>query len=314
MTTAGARDGDGLPIGAAGAVVTVGTFDGIHRGHADVLRHLVARADALGRPSVVVTFDPHPLQVLRPAAAPPLLTTRAEQLERFAESGVRYVAILRFTPALAALEAAAFVDQVLRPRYRVTELLVGHDHGFGRDRGGRAETLEAIGRARGIGVRVLPPVLGDGGAPISSTRLRSAIARGDVAEAAAGLGRAYGIAGRVVRGDGRGRRLGFPTLNVALADARKLLPADGVYAVRVQTPRGPFGGMLHVGGRPTFGDAGRRLEAHLFDARGDWYGAPVRLDLVARVRGVEAFPDATALRAQLGRDEELARRLLAAAP
>ena len=303
-------DSVGLPIGPSGAVITVGTFDGVHRGHYDVLVRLAALAADTGRPSVVVTFEPHPLEVVRPSAAPPLLTLHGEKLEMFAQCGVSYVAVLPFTPTLAAYEAEQFVDAVLRERFRVAELLVGHDHGFGRGRLGDIDVLKALGASRRFGVTVLPPVHSADGEAISSTAIRTAITQGDLQVAAAGLGRPYSLAGTVIRGDQRGRLLGYPTLNLEPPPVRKLLPPDGVYAVRVQTPQGPFGGMLNLGPRPTFGDASRRIETHVFDATHDWYGAPIRLDLIARIRDTRSFEGVDALRAQLARDEAAARETL----
>ena len=243
----------GIPVGEGGSVVTVGTFDGVHRGHRDVLTRLVARAHETGRPSVVITFDPHPLEVVNPQAAPPLLTVHEEKLELLSASGISYLVVLPFTTVLAAFEAERFVDEVLRERYGMTELLVGHDHGFGRGRMGDTDVLRALGATRGFEVQVLPPVHAPDGHAISSTAIRRAVAGGDLARAAAGLGRSYGVSGTVVSGDRRGRLLGFPTLNVQPRSDRKLLPPDGVYAVRVQTPTGAHGGMLNLGPRPTFG-------------------------------------------------------------
>jgi riboflavin kinase/FMN adenylyltransferase len=301
----------GLPLDRqTGAVITVGTFDGMHRGHHDVLSRLVERGLQTGRPSVVVTFDPHPLEIVNPAAAPPLLTSHEEKLELFAASGVSYVVVLRFTPALAAFEARAFVDDVLLARYAMSELLVGHDHGFGRGRMGDIEVLRALGASRGFGVTVLAPVDAADGHPISSTAIRRAVAGGDLARATAMLGRPYSISGRVVGGDRRGRLLGFPTLNLDPPSGRKLLPPNGVYAIRVQTPQGVFGGMMNLGPRPTFGDHERRIEAHVFDASFDWYGAAIRLDMIAWLRETRSFAGPDALRAQLAVDEAEARAAL----
>lgn len=302
----------GLPL-ADGAVVTVGTFDGVHRGHQDVLATLVRHAEARGLPSVVITFDPHPLEVVNSAAAPPLLTLTEEKLAMLAQTGVSYVAVVPFTTQLAALEAEQFVDDVLLGRFAMRELLVGHDHGFGRGRMGDIEVLRQLGRSRDFQVTVLPPVFAADGHAISSTAIRRSVAGGDLARAALGLGRPYSIAGTVVRGDQRGRTIGYPTLNLSPPSPRKLLPPDGVYAVRVQLPEGEFGGMLNLGPRPTVGDQQRRIEAHVFDARGDWYGAAVRLDFVARLRGTRPFPGLDALKAQLGDDETKARLALATA-
>ena len=304
-------DDCGLPPDVTGTAVTVGTFDGVHRGHRDVLARLARRAAEAGLRSCLVTFEPHPLEVVNPAAAPPLLTLRGEKLEALADSGVDYVAVVPFTPALAAYEADAFVDRVLRARFRMRQLLIGHDHGFGRGRMGNVEVLRALGAARGFGVEVVDAVAGADGRAISSSAIRRAIAAGDLARAREGLGRLYGVSGRVLHGEKRGRLLGFPTLNVAWPGPRKLLPPEGVYAVRVQTPDGPFGGMLNLGPRPTFDDVAPSLEAHLFDASGDWYGAMVRVEFVAQLRETRRFAGIDALRAQLERDAEAARAALA---
>jgi riboflavin kinase/FMN adenylyltransferase len=302
----------GLPL-ADGAVITVGTFDGVHRGHQDVLATLVRHAEARGLPSVVITFDPHPLEVVNPAAAPPLLTLTEEKLAIFAQTGVSYVAVVPFTPALAALEAEQFVDEVLLGRFSMRELLVGHDHGFGRGRMGDIEVLRQLGRSRSFQVTVLPPVHAPDGHAISSTAIRRSVAGGDLARAALGLGRPYSISGTVERGDQRGRTIGYPTLNLSPPSPRKLLPPDGVYAVRVQLPEGQFGGMLNLGPRPTVGDHQRRIETHVFDAGADWYGATVRLDFVARLRGTRPFVGLEALKTQLADDEMQARLVLATA-
>jgi riboflavin kinase/FMN adenylyltransferase len=262
--------------------------------------------------SVLVTFDPHPLEVVNPAAAPPLLSVDDEKLEVLAESGIDYVAVLPFTPALAAFEAERFVDEILLGRFRMRHLLMGHDHGFGRNRSGNLQTMQRLGALRGFGVSVIPPVTVATGQPISSTAIRRAVAGGDLERAAAALGRPYALGGRVSHGEKRGRLLGFPTINVPLPSPRKLLPPEGVYAVRVQTARGTFGGMLNLGPRPTFGDAAVSIEAHLFEATGDFYGLRVRVDFLRRLRDTERFPDVQALVAQLQRDAEASRRVLAA--
>ncbi len=306
--------GSGLPPDVHDTVVTVGTFDGVHRGHQDVLARLVKRASAIGTRSVLVTFDPHPLEVVNPAAAPSLLTVGDEKLEVLAESGIDYVAIIPFTRALAAFDAERFVDEVLVSRYRVRHLLMGHDHGFGRNRAGDENVLRALGEARGFTVEVVDPVVGAHGQPVSSTAIRRGVAGGDLDRAREGLGRPYAVGGRVVRGEQRGRLLGFPTINVPLPSPRKLLPPQGVYAVRVQTPRGPFGGMLNLGPRPTFGEAEATIETHLFDAEGEFYGMRVRIDFLRRLRDTRRFDSPQALAEQLARDERAARETLALSP
>jgi riboflavin kinase/FMN adenylyltransferase len=302
-------DASALPSDVHETVVTVGTFDGVHRGHQHVLARLVARAAATGRRSILVTFEPHPLEIVNPTAAPPLLTVGAEKMEVIAESGIDYHAILPFTPTLRAYTPEQFVT-LLERRMRLRELLIGYDHGFGRGRAGDVEVLQMIGARRGIRVEVVPAVTLDDGRPISSTSIRRAVAGGDLVRAAAGLGRPYSVSGRVVPGERRGRRIGYPTLNLGPPPRRKLLPPEGVYAVRAQTPAGTFGGMMNLGPRPTFGDDAVGLEAHLFEAEHELYGAWVRLDFVERLRDTRRFADTAALVAQLRRDEENARRAL----
>jgi riboflavin kinase/FMN adenylyltransferase len=302
----------GLPPDVTRTAVTVGSFDGVHRGHQDVLRQLVARARNLGVHSLLVTFDPHPLEVVNPAAAPRLLTVGDEKLEVLAESGVDFVAVLPFTPALAAFSAERFVDEILLSRFRMHDLLMGHDHRFGHNRSGDATTMRRLGSERGFDVGVVPEVTVNGGQSVSSTAIRRAIAGGDLEGAFRGLGRHYSLGGRVVEGTRRGRVLGFPTANVPIPGPRKLLPPEGVYAVRVQTPLGPHDGMLNLGPRPTFGDSEAVVEAHLFDANVDLYGAPVRIDFVARLRDTQQFSGVEALVAQLHKDAVSARSLLQA--
>lgn len=303
-------DESGLPPHVQGTVITVGTFDGVHRGHRDVIDKLVARARARGLPSVVVTFEPHPMEVVNPSAAPLLLTMWEEKLEVLAESGINYLAVLPFTSALAAFPAAEFVERVLRRRFRFEELLIGHDHGFGRQRAGNVDVLRELGEKDGFTVEVVDAVATAGGHSISSTWIRRAVAGGDLERACAALGRPYSVSGRVVEGSQRGRALGFPTLNLGAAPPRKLLPPEGVYAVRVQTPRGPAGGMMNLGPRPTFGDSTTTLEAHLFDTTGDFYGAHVRIDLIARIRATRSFASPELLMKQLKHDERDARHAL----
>ena len=301
-----------LPRGRNGTVLTCGTFDGAHRGHALVLERTAERARQGGLASVALTFDPHPLDVVNPSAAPPLLTLWDEKLEALAQTSIDYVAVVPFTAELAAYTAEQFVEQVLLEAFDMRELLIGHDHGFGRGRAGDVESLRMIGRRRGFPVEVVPAVLGSDGTPISSTAIRRALAHGDLARASDGLGRRYSFAGRVVSGEGRGRLLGFPTLNLELASRRKLLPPHGVYAVWVEGRDAAFGGMMNLGPRPTFGDATVALEVHLFDAAGDWYGRTVRVEFLSRLRDTMKFSGPAELVAQLHRDAENARAALTA--
>jgi len=299
----------GLP-GLGETVVTVGTFDGIHLGHHAVLASLVRYAADTGLTPLVVSFEPHPLEVLNPAAAPRLLAPGDERLEVLAATGLTHAAILPFTPLLARYSAEDFVNLVLRPRFRMRGLLIGYDHGFGRGRSGDVDTLRTLGAARGFDVAVVPPVVTRGGDAISSSAIRRAVEQGHLDRAAEMLGRRYAAAGTVVSGARRGRLLGYPTLNVEPHSSRKLLPPAGVYAVNVQTPRGAYGAMTNLGPRPTFGEHTISLEAHLFDADEDFYGARVRVEFVKRLRDTIRFPSADALVAQLAHDEREARRAL----
>ena len=304
------QDESGLPATVRGAAVTVGTFDGVHRGHADVLQRLVAVANRRGVASVVVTFAPHPTEVVRPDRAPLLLTPAMEKFEALATIGIEYCAVLPFTPALAALTAAEFVRRVLRPRFRMEALLIGHDHGFGRDRAGGRDQLMALGASDGFEVEQVAPVALPDVGIVSSSTIRRAIEAGDLDTARHALGRRYSLTGTVRLGDQRGRLLGYPTINLGEPDPRKLLPPLGVYAAVVQTAAGPHGAMVNIGARPTVGDARPTVEAHLFDFAGDLYGASVRLDLVRFLRPVRRFDGLAALTEQLAADETAARTAL----
>jgi riboflavin kinase/FMN adenylyltransferase len=301
-----------LPPLPRGSTVTVGSFDGVHLGHQAVLREIARRAEAAGRASVLVTFEPHPLEVVNPQAAPPLLTTDAERREILAQLPLDYVLFLRFDRRLAAFTPEEFVDRVLLERCQLHELVIGHDHGFGRGRSGDVDTLRRLGRERGFEVDVVEEVtVGD--QHVSSSRIRRAVAGGDLAGAARMLGRPYQVSGRVGQGERRGRLLGVPTINLAELPPQKLLPPDGVYAVRVEWRGGRADGMMNQGAKPTFQDGRRTLEAHLLDFDGDLYGEWVRIEWVERLRDVKRFASVEALQQQLERDRIRAREVFAAA-
>jgi riboflavin kinase/FMN adenylyltransferase len=261
---------------------------------------------------VLVTFEPHPLAVVNPAAAPPRLTTAAERLEQVATSALDRMVVLRFDRAMANLAPEAFVVDVLLARCGMRELVIGHDHGFGRGRQGDVEMLRRLGGQHDFAVDVVAPVVTSGGQTVSSTSIRRAVAGGDLTGAARLLGRRYAVASTVQHGAARGRTLGFPTLNLAIAP-EKLLPPDGVWVVVVETPAGRFGGMMNQGHRPTFGDGQRLLEVHLFDAEVDLYDRMVRVEWLAPLRPIRRFDGAASLRQQLGEDAERARAILAGA-
>jgi riboflavin kinase/FMN adenylyltransferase len=306
------RPAASLPHLPNGSTVTVGSFDGVHLGHQAVLREIDRRASAAGRASVLVTFDPHPLEVVNPGAAPPLLTTGPERLEILALSPLDYVLLVRFDRHLAGLTPEEFVGQVLLERCGLRELVIGHDHGFGRGRSGDVETLRRLGASHGFAVDVVPPV-DFAGQHISSSRIRRAVAGGDLTTAGAMLGRRYGVVGRVGEGERRGRLLGVPTINLSELPLRKLLPPDGVYAVRVEWRGGSAGGMMNQGPRPTFQDSRRILEAHIFDFDGDLYGEWVRIEWIERLRDIQRFGSVDQLKQQLEQDRAGAVAALAAA-
>lgn len=299
-------------------VATVGTFDGIHRGHQAVLDDVVRRARAGGAVSLLVTFDPHPLEVVNPSAAPRLLTPPDEKRALAAARGVERIELLAFTPALARLGPEEFVRDVLRARFAMQTLVLGYDHGFGRGRSGDIELVRRLASQDGFAMEVVTAV-SDGGQTISSSLIRTAVAHGDLASAGRWLGRRYSLRAAVERGAGRGRTIGVPTINLTPPDPRKLLPPDGVYAVWVtiegrgggEEGRAPlYGGMMNQGPRPTFGVQARGLEIHLFDFSGDLYGQVVTVEWVRRLRDVQTFPSRQALVDQIERDALAARSVL----
>jgi riboflavin kinase/FMN adenylyltransferase len=291
----------GIPRDGRGTVVTVGSFDGVHLGHQAVLEEIRARADATDARAVLLTFEPHPLRILRPHLAPAILTTAREKTEILAQSGLDFVVFLRFSRALADYTPRRFVEEILLGRLGVTELVIGHNHAFGRNRSGDAATLQEIGVELGFAVNLVEPVR-TGDSPISSTRIREAVAGGAVEDARIGLGRPYSFLGKVVRGEGRGRGLGFPTANLLVDAPDKLLPPSGIYAVWANLPTGVFPGALHIGPRPTFPGSPPSVELYLIDFTGDLYGEELRVDLIRRLRGVEAFGSAEALVEQMEQD------------
>ncbi len=300
----------GIPAAPNGAVVTVGTFDGVHRGHWEVLQETRRHARADGRRSVLATFHPHPLRVIRPDSAPPLLTTPLEKEEILAESGIDYAVFLPFTRALAEYSPERFVHEILIERLHLRRLVIGYDHGLGKGRTGDVSELRRIGDRLGFEVHVVGAVVIEGQA-VSSSGIRRSLQRGDVVAAAAGLGRPYSFRGPVIRGDGRGRRLGFPTANIEAPSPDKLLPREGIYAVRAFVGGAPRNGVLHLGPRPVFQDAPPSIEVHLFDFDAELYGEEVRVDFCERLRDVHAFASVSELIAAIRADCEAARAVLA---
>lgn len=298
---------ESFPPDGPAAVVALGVFDGVHRGHRAILAAAVARARESGFEALACTFDPHPLQVLQPGRAPASIATLDERLALIATLGIDAIVVLRFTPEMAAMEPEAFVKDVLLGRLRAREVVVGFNHTFGRGARGDARLLQALAERLGFRAEVVPPLVVDG-VQVSSSIVRGALERGDVARAATYLGRPYAVGGRVVKGAGRGRTLGFPTANVQ--PDRPLLVPHGVYACRMVIAGTPRPAVVNIGTRPTFGETTTAVEAHVLDFAGDLYGDPVRVEFVGHLREERRFPNPDALARQIADDIAAARRCL----
>ncbi len=294
-----------------GVIATIGNFDGVHRGQRAILDQVVQRAEELGVPSALITFDPHPLAVLRPDQAPVTLTTRQQKEKLIEEAGVSVLLVLRFTPDFARLPARQFVRDFLHARLGVQEVCVGATFTFGHGREGNLELLQEMGGELGFQACGVEEVLYQGDR-ISSTRIRRAITEGKVGDAAAMLGRPYAVAGKIVRGDRMGKRLGWPTINLQWDN--KLLPLDGVYAGRVFFPSYPatFDCVTNIGTRPTvYENYQRVVESHILDFKSDVYGERVELSFYKRLREERIFPNVMDLSAQIARDVEATREYFA---
>jgi riboflavin kinase / FMN adenylyltransferase len=290
-----------------GGVVAIGNFDGVHRGQRALLDRVAARARELQAPALAVTFDPHPLAVLRPEDTPLAITTPAQKERLLAQAGITVLLVVRFSQEFARTPARRFVREFLAERLAVREVYVGDSFTFGHAREGDLRLLTTLGAELGFVAAGIDEVMLRG-ERISSTRIRRAIALGRVEEAAEMLGRAYCITGQVVRGDRMGQKLGWPTINLA-AD-HKLLPADGVYASRVLLPSFPtsFASATNVGTRPTvYENYQRVVESHILDFKADVYGQHVEVGFHKRLREERIFPTVMDLAAQIGRDVEAAR-------
>lgn len=293
-------------------VLTIGNFDGQHRGHQALLQTVVRTAAEAGGTPMVLTFDPHPITVLRPGIDLLLLTPPEEKLARFQEAGIKEVLCLTFNSALAALTPEAFVFQVLRDGIGVKELFVGQHFAFGKGRAGRMDDLLRLSAQAGFRVHAVPPVLVDGEV-VSSTRIRHLVQAGELRAAARCLGRPYGFNGPVVMGAQRGQALGWPTANLRLPQGLAL-PPDGVYATITHWKGNKLSSASYIGTRPTF-DAGERLlEVHLLDHKVHLYGEKIRVEFIERIRGDLQFDSAQELSARIEVDVRLAREALATLP
>jgi riboflavin kinase/FMN adenylyltransferase len=295
---------DDRSFSSLGSVASLGNFDGLHVGHQALVRNAVEDARRLGVPSVVLTFEPHPLKVLAPARAPKLLLSHKDKMELLQSFDVDIVVIQKFDAAFASVPARDFVTGVLLERLGIKKIWVGRDLRFGQGRQGSVDDLLRWGLEDGFDVGIVEPIL-LGGVRISSSLVRRLVEEGRVDEAAPMLGRCHFVSGRVVAGQRRGRDLGFPTANIS--SRTEVLPLDGIYATLFQFGAKRYLSASSIGVNPTFGDGPRTIESFLLDFDGDLYGEPVKLYFVKRIRAEKKFASVDALMAQIHQDVARAR-------
>lgn len=292
------------PPDAGPSAVALGAFDGIHLGHRAILGTAVTLARQGKLRALACTFDRHPMEVLQPDRAPMPITTLEERLELIAETGIDTTVVIPFTPAVASIEAKAFVQDVLIGALQAREIVVGFNHRFGRGARGDAQLLQGLATPLGFRAHIVPALMVDGVA-VSSSEIRAALQRGDLPSAGRLLGRPYSIRGEVVRGAGRGRTLGFPTANVKTE--RPLGLPVGVYVCRLLVATRQHQAVVNVGYRPTFGETDLSVEAHVLDFAGDLYDEKVTLTFLRRLREERKFPSVNALKEQIALDVAAAR-------
>ena len=307
------------PADLGRTVVTIGMYDGVHRGHQHLISTAVARARALGRPALLLTFDPHPSEVVRPGSHPAILTSADRKAELVADLGVDGMCVLPFTPEFSRLTPEEFAHTVLVEHLYCAQVVVGRNFSYGHRAAGTVATLTEQGRRFGFGVEGIPLAedSSDGAdVTISSTYVRACVAAGDMESAARALGRPHRVDGVVVRGDRRGKAMGYPTANVE-SPPFTAIPADGVYAghlvtrdARSGTSLERFPAAISVGTNPTFQGSRRTVEAYVLDYDGDLYGEHVGVEFAQRLRPMAAFPDVDALLAAMAQDVEDTRRIL----
>jgi riboflavin kinase / FMN adenylyltransferase len=310
---------EATPADLGRTVVTVGMYDGVHRGHQKLIGAAVSRARSMRRPCLLLTFDPHPAEVVRPGSHPAILTSLDRKAELVAELGVDAMCVLPFTEEFSRLSPETFTHSVLVEQLHAAQVVVGENFTYGHKAAGTVETLRAEGRRFGFAVEgiALAEEASDGGeVTISSTYVRACVAAGDMASAARALGRPHRVDGIVVRGDRRGREMGYPTANVE-SQPFTAIPADGVYAGRLVTrdPRSGaslqrFPAAISVGSNPTFQGSRRTVEAYVLDYDGDLYGEHVGVEFAERLRPMAAFPDVGALLEAMAKDVSDTRQIL----
>jgi len=294
-------------------VLTIGTFDGVHMGHNEVLSELKRLSIASGGESVVFTFYPHPRMVVAPAEdSLRLLTTKEEKISRFEKMGIDHLVFYPFTPEFSQLSYDRFVREILVGKMKISCLVVGYDHKFGHERKGDFEALYRLSQELDFEVEKLDKLLVENIA-VSSTRIRTALDTGNVKLANEFLGYAFTLTGKVIEGNQLGRKLGFPTANIETLDHHKLIPGDGVYAVTVKVGHNQYGGMLNVGTRPTvnYNADHRSIEVHIFDFADDIYHREITIAFIDKIRDEQRFPDIETLRQQLVKDKIKSLELLA---
>lgn len=291
-------------------VATIGFFDGVHCGHRFLINQVKEVAAAEGLPTALITFALHPRKVMQKEYQPLLLSTPQEKLELLAATGVDYCIVLDFTTEMAQLTARQFMESVLKNSLHVHTLVIGYDHRFGHNRSEGFTDYCVYGQEMGMRV-VRAKEYSFQGIDVSSSSVRSFLLNGEVEKAACCLERNYRVEGVVVEGYRIGRTIGFPTANIKISNPDKLIPADGVYAVRVEVSGSVYGGMLDIGTRPTFGDKGERtIEVHLLDFSADIYGQSICVEFISRIRSNIRFESGEELMHQLKRDEAEVRRIL----
>ncbi len=304
------RDWAALPDDARSGAVAIGNFEGVHRGHARIVEHLVAQARRVGGPAVVFTFDPHPVRLLRPALAPASLSWTERKAQLLVELGADFVIAYPTDAALLELSPRQFFERIVRDKLDARALVEGTNFYFGHGRAGTIDVLRSLAVEASIQLEVVPPVVLDGEV-VSSSGLRNLISAGAVDQASRLLTRPYRIRGTVVRGVGRGAPLGFPTANLEHIDT--LLPALGVYAGWADLGTSRWKAAIHIGPNPTFAEAAPKVEVHLIDAEAQLYGQTLEVEFLGRLRDVVRFPSVEALRAQIARDVATAREIGASA-
>ena len=288
-----------------GSAVTIGNFDGVHQGHAKLLEQLILRAREVGGPAIVLTFDPHPVRILRPELAPPPLTWTSRKAELLCDLGVDVTVVYPTDKNLLDLSAEQFFDQIVIQRLGAKAVVEGPNFAFGKDRGGSIELLQTLCDAHDVQLQIVPPLL-EGDQFVSSSRIREAISVGDVGTASEMLTRPYRVRGMVTHGMNRGATMGFPTANLVGIDT--LVPASGVYAAVAWWQDRPYAAAVNIGGNPTFAEPVHKFEVHLLDFKQIIYGQVLSVDILSRLRGVKTFDNQDALLAQVQQDIAAVRK------